>query len=118
MDAGLPGKNGDCRQHSLIKSIFAACESAGCDGGTRHLEDWVGKSSGAVNRVGRPAICGGKGILACLRGGGRCRRGQRRGEAARPAAQAAARAQGGSRPRQAPQGGRTLPPENVRHKLA
>ena len=48
----LPGKNGDWRQHPLIKSIFAACY--GC---TRSLEDsdWVGNSSGAVNRGGRPA---------------------------------------------------------------
>ena len=45
----LPGKNRDCRQHPTIKSIFAAC-----DGGTRRLEDWVGKSSGAVNKGGRP----------------------------------------------------------------
>ena len=37
------------RQHPAIKSIFAAC-----DGGTRRLEDWVGKSSGAMNRGGRP----------------------------------------------------------------
>ena len=46
----LPGRHGDWRQQPLIKSIFAAC-----DDGTRRLEDWVGKSSGAVNRGGRPA---------------------------------------------------------------
>ena len=44
----LPGKLGDWTQHPLIKSIVAAC-----DGGTRRLEVWVGKNSGAVNRGGR-----------------------------------------------------------------
>ena len=87
----LPGKNGDWRQHPLIKSIFAAC-----DGGTRSLEDsdWVGNSSGAVNRGGRPAKAS-----QPAEGEG----GQHRGEAARPAAQAPARVRGlvreGSRPR-------------------
>jgi hypothetical protein len=44
-----PGKNGDWKQHSLIKSIFAAC-----DGGTRRLEEWVGNSSHKIDRGGRP----------------------------------------------------------------
>jgi hypothetical protein len=56
----MPGKNGNWRQHSLIRSIIAACE--GCDGGTdtgtgtpgRRLEDWVGKSSDEIDRGGRP----------------------------------------------------------------
>ena len=52
----LPGRNGDWRQHSLIRSTFAASE--GCDGGTntgtRRLEDWVGKSSDKIGRAGRP----------------------------------------------------------------
>ena len=54
----LPGKNGNWRQHSLIRSIVAACE--GCDGGTdtgtgtRRLEDWVGKSSDEIDRGWRP----------------------------------------------------------------
>ena len=34
----------DWKQHPLIKSTLAALESAGCDGGTRRLEDWVGYS--------------------------------------------------------------------------
>ena len=53
----LPGKNGDWKQHPLIKTIFADCEleSASCDGGTRRLEDWVGKGSGVISRGGRPA---------------------------------------------------------------
>ena len=46
--AVLPGKNRDWRQHPAIKSIFAAC-----DGGIRRLQDWMGKSSGAVNKGGR-----------------------------------------------------------------
>ena len=54
MDPGFARQNGDWRQHPLIKSIFAACESARCDGGTRRLEDWVGNSSGALSRGGRP----------------------------------------------------------------
>ena len=64
--AVLPGKNRDWRKDPLIKSIFAAC-----DGGTRRLEDWVDKSSGAVNRGGRRWTPG-KGIPACRRrrGGG------------------------------------------------
>ena len=105
----LLGRHGDWKQHPLIKSIFAAC-----DGSTRRLGDWVGNSSGEVNRVD---AC--KGNPACRSGGGsggRRRRGQRRGEAARSAAQATARARGlarpvrgGSRPRQAPLGARTLP---------
>ena len=56
----MPGKNGNWRQHSLIRSIIAACE--GCNGGTdtgigtpgRRLEDWVGKSSDEIDRGGRP----------------------------------------------------------------
>ena len=80
----LPGRRGEWRQQPIIKSIFAAC-----DGGTRRLEDWVGNSSGTVNRGGRPAKAS---QPAAGRGGGRNRRGQRRGEAARPAAQATAHA--------------------------
>ena len=50
MDACPARRHGDWRQHPAIKSIVAAC-----DDGTRRLEDWVGKSSGAVNRGGRLA---------------------------------------------------------------
>ena len=46
----MPGRLGDWRQEPPITTFFA-----GCDGGTRRLEGWVGKSSGAVNRGGRPA---------------------------------------------------------------
>ena len=50
----LPGKNGDWKQHSLIRSIVAACEDrdGGTDIGTRRLEEWVGKSSDKINRGG------------------------------------------------------------------
>jgi hypothetical protein len=51
----LPGRNGDWRQHLLIRNIIASCD--GCDGGTesgpRRLEDWVGTSSENINRGGR-----------------------------------------------------------------
>jgi hypothetical protein len=51
-----PGNHGDCRQHSLIRSVLAARD--GCDGGTesgpRRLEDWVGKSSDKIDSGGRP----------------------------------------------------------------
>ena len=50
MDASPSRQTWDWRQQQLIKSIFAAC-----DGGTLRLEEWVGKSSGAVNRGGRLA---------------------------------------------------------------
>ena len=108
----LPGKHGDWRQHPLIKCIFAACDS-----GTRRLEDWVGKSSGAVNRGGR--------IPACRRGWGRRHRGQRRCKAARQAVRATARARGlgragrrARRARQAHQDWCILPPILVPHNLA
>jgi hypothetical protein len=48
----LPGKNGDWKQHLLIRSIVAACE--GCDGVTSRFEGWVGKSSDTINRGGHP----------------------------------------------------------------
>ena len=48
--AVLPGKNRDWRQHRLIQSLFAACE-----GGSLRREDWVGESSGAMRRGGRPS---------------------------------------------------------------
>ena len=35
--------------------IFAACDSAACDGCTRRLKDWVGNSSGVINSGGRQA---------------------------------------------------------------
>ena len=44
----LQGKNGDWKQHLLIKSFLA-----GFDGGTLRLKDRAGKCSGAVNRGGR-----------------------------------------------------------------
>ena len=50
---GLPGKNGEWKQHSLINSILAAC-----DGGTRRLEDWVGNSSDKIDRGRRPSAAG------------------------------------------------------------
>ena len=46
-------------QNMDLRTIFAACESAGSHGGTRPAgptvdsEDWVGKRSGAVNMGGR-----------------------------------------------------------------
>ena len=47
-----PGRNGDWRQHSLIRSIVGC--NGGTDTGTRRLEDWVGKSSDEIDRGGRP----------------------------------------------------------------
>ena len=46
----MPGKSGDCKQLPSIKGIFAACDNSD----TRRLHDWVGTSSDAVNRGGRP----------------------------------------------------------------
>ena len=40
----------DWTQHPLIRSIVDDC-----DAGTRRLEDWVGKGSGAVYKGGRPS---------------------------------------------------------------
>ena len=119
MDASPARKNRDCRQHPAIKSIFAAY-----DGGTRCLEDWVGNSSGAVNRGGRQAKVsqpadGERGAAAVDSAAARQRGRPRRpppvleDSRARPDS-----ARGGSRPRQAPQGGRTLPPQHVQHNPA
>jgi hypothetical protein len=54
----LPGKNGDWKQHSLIRSIVAACEDrdGGTDIGTRRLEEWVGKSSKELPTCTIPAL--------------------------------------------------------------
>ena len=43
----LPGKRVDWKQQQPIESIFAASS-------TRRLHDWVGTSSDAVNKGGRP----------------------------------------------------------------
>ena len=117
----MPGKNGNWRQHSLIRSIIAACE--GCDGGTdtgtgtpgRRLEDWVGKSSDEIDRGGAPQTSVGRSRA----GRGRRQRsslGNRRSAAGWPwpAGQAGLRCVGhlrtGSGAQQAPQHARGDPP--------
>ena len=54
MDPDSAWKKWGLEQHSLIRSIVAACEDSdgGTDIGTRRLEDWVGKSSDKINRGG------------------------------------------------------------------
>ena len=48
--AVLPGKNRSWRQHTLVTSLFAACE-----GGSLRREDWVGESLDMMRRGGRPS---------------------------------------------------------------